>query len=60
LISSTEYRSDLIDSYDEAYLGQPADGGGISTFLAQFALGATNNEIQASFLASGEFYAESD
>ncbi len=59
LLTSAEYRSDLIASYYQAYLGRPADAGGISTFLNQFAQGAGNDAVQADLLSSGEFYAES-
>jgi hypothetical protein len=59
LLTSTEYRNDLIASYYQAYLDRPADGGGISTFLGQFAQGASNDAVQASLLGSAEFYADS-
>jgi Domain of unknown function (DUF4214)/Bacterial Ig-like domain (group 3) len=59
LLTSTEYRSDLIASYYQTYLDRPADGGGISTFLGQFAQGASNDAVQAALLSSAEFYAES-
>ena len=60
ILGSTEYRSDLIDSYYQSYLGRPADGGGISTFLTLFAQGATNTAVQSALLGSGEFYAEAN
>jgi hypothetical protein len=60
LLTSAEYRSDLIASYYQAYLGRPADAGGISTFLAQFTQGASNDAVQAALLGSGEFYTESE
>ena len=59
LLTSTEYRSDLIALYYQTYLDRPADGGGISTFLGQFAQGASNDAVQAALLSSAEFYAES-
>ncbi len=59
LLSSTEYRSDLINSYYEAYLGRPADSSGIATFVGLFAHGASNNAVQADLLSSEEFYAGS-
>ena len=58
LLTSTEYRSDLIASYYQAYLDRPADRGGISTFLGQLARGASNDAVQAALLGSAEFYAE--
>jgi hypothetical protein len=60
LLTSAEYRGDLIESYYQAYLGRPADGGGISTLLALFAQGASNDAVQAALLSSGEFYSESE
>ena len=60
LLTSVEYRSDLIASYYQAYLGRPADGGGISTFLGQFAQGAGDDAVQAALLGSAEFYADSE
>jgi trimeric autotransporter adhesin len=60
LLTSAEYRSDLINSYYQAYLGRPADGGGISTFLGQFSQGASNDAVQAELLGSAEFYTESE
>ena len=59
LLTSAEYRSDLIASYYQTYLGRPADSGGIATFLAQFAQGASSDAVQADLLSSGEFYAKS-
>ena len=60
LLTSPEYRSDLIASYYQAYLGRPADGGGIGTFLVQFAQGASNDDVQADLLGSAEFSADAD
>jgi hypothetical protein len=60
LLTSTEYRSDLIGSYYQAYLGRPADVGAISTLLGQFAQGASTDAVQAALLGSAEFYTESE
>ncbi len=59
LLTSTEYRRDLINAYYEAYLGRPADSSGIATFVGQFAQGASNDAVQADLLSSEEFYAGS-
>jgi hypothetical protein len=59
LLTSDEYRSDLIASYFHAYLDRPADGGADTTFLSQFAQGASDDDVQAALLGSAEFYAKS-
>jgi hypothetical protein len=55
LLTSAEYRSDLVASYYLQYLGRPADGGGISTFLTLFAQGADAENVQAAIMGSAEF-----
>jgi hypothetical protein len=55
LLTSTEYRRDLIATYYQQYLGRPADSGGIATFLNLFAHGADAENVQAAIMASAEF-----
>ena len=55
LLTSTEYRQDLIASYYQQYLGRPADAGGMATFLTLFSQGASAESIQAAIIGSAEF-----
>ena len=55
LLTSTEYRQDLITSCYQQYLGRPADAGGLATFLDLFGQGASAENIQAAILGSAEF-----
>jgi hypothetical protein len=55
LLTSTEYRQDLIASYYQQYLGRPADAGGLATFLDLFSQGASAESIQAAIIGSAEF-----
>jgi hypothetical protein len=55
LLTSTEYRRDLVASYYQQYLGRPADAGGIATFVNMFTQGADAESVQAAIIASAEF-----
>jgi diacylglycerol kinase len=55
ILSSTEYRSDLISSYYVAYIQRAPDPGGLATFLAGLASGAGDEAVQAGILGSTEF-----
>jgi hypothetical protein len=56
ILTSTEYDSDLISSYYEAYLNRPADPGGITTFVSLYNHGANDEVVQEVILDSTEFY----
>jgi hypothetical protein len=58
ILSSPEARTFLINDAYEAYLGRPADAGGMSYWQAEFATGQlTDEEFVASLIGSPEFYA---
>ncbi len=59
ILSSTEYYSDLVDSYFEQFLQRSDDPGGLATFLNQLLSGVTDQEVIAAILGSQEFYAKS-
>ncbi len=58
ITTSVEYLSDQIAADYRAFLGRPADPGGLATWLAAFAAGATNEEVDAAILGSPEFFAD--
>jgi Domain of unknown function (DUF4214) len=58
LVTSAEYRADLVNGYYEAYLGRPADAAGLATYLGQLEHGASDQAVQAALLGSAEFYAK--
>ena len=59
IVTSSEYRSDLVNGYYEAFLGRARDAGGLSYWMAQLNGGASDQSVIAGFLGSGEFYADS-
>ncbi len=59
ILSSTEYYSNLVDSYYEQFLQRPDDPGGLASFLNQLQSGITDQEVIAAILGSQEFYAKS-
>lgn len=56
VLSSTEYRTDLLQSWYERFLGRPIDPSGLATFLGQMAAGASDTTVLAEILGSDEFY----
>ena len=58
ILTSTEYRADLIRSYYKSYLGRAVHAGELATFLARFSGGASNENVQADILGSTEFFNE--
>ncbi len=56
LLNSTEYRTNQINSWYQAYLGRSVDPSGLSQYLGSFANGATDEQIQAALLGSTEFF----
>lgn len=59
LTNSGEYHADVVRTAYEAYLGRPADSGGLAAFTGLLARGGTQQQVIASLVASGEFYADS-
>jgi hypothetical protein len=57
-LSSTEYRTDLVNDYYETFLGRASDSGGLTYWVAQLAGGASNESVIAAIVGSSEFYAD--
>ena len=55
-LTSAEYRSDLLSGYFQTYLGRPVDSSGLASFGGLFALGATDEDVQAAVVGSPEFF----
>jgi hypothetical protein len=58
LLSSTEYRSDLVNGYYDHFLGRAADSAGLSYWLAQLAGGVRDESVIAAIVGSPEFYTD--
>jgi hypothetical protein len=58
ILGTSEYRTDLINSYYQAYLGRPADQAGLANFLNYMQSGGTDQGVQAQILSSPEFFAD--
>lgn len=59
ILSSQEYRTDLITGYYEKFLHRAPDPGGLATWLSAFGSGASDQLVIASILATPEFWADS-
>ena len=57
-LTSTEYRSDLVESYYSSYLGRTADAGGLASWVQAFQSGLSDQTVLAAVLGSGEGYAK--
>lgn len=58
ILSSQEYRTDLITAYYEKFLDRAPDPAGLSTWLFAFASGASDEQVIGSILATPEFWAD--
>jgi hypothetical protein len=56
-LTSTEYRTDLIDSYYATFLERQPDPMGLATWLGAFQSGSTDQQVLASIFGSAEGYA---
>lgn len=56
---SSEYRAGLIGGSYREFLGREADGGGLGSWLTAMGGGLTIQSMEAGFLASEEYYAQS-
>jgi len=56
LLTSGEYRQDLIEADYQKYLGRSADAGGLNYFIGLFQKGATDETIVSTLVASGEYF----
>jgi hypothetical protein len=54
-VTSDEFRTTLLDGFYQRYLGRHIDGSGLSTWLRQLQGGATQEQIEAALLTSGEY-----
>lgn len=57
ILTSTEYRSRLIDSYYQDFLARPADSGGLAAWLSSFRSGARDEQVLSGIISSDEFFA---
>jgi hypothetical protein len=53
---SDEYYATIIRPAYEKYLGREADGGGIAYWTSQMQAGLTDEQLEANFIASDEFF----
>ena len=56
VLNSTAYRTRLITSFYQTYLLRAPDTAGLNYFLNLKAVGATDQQVQAIFLGSAEYY----
>ncbi len=57
-LTSTEYRTDLIEVDYQTFLGRSADQAGLNSFLQAMQMGATDQEVLATIFGSPEGYAK--
>src|SRR5262249_30233705 len=55
ITSGTEYRTNLINNFYNAYLGRSAGPGEVSYWLSQFASGFTTEQLQARLLGTVDY-----
>ncbi|MGD0256192.1 MAG: DUF4214 domain-containing protein [Acidimicrobiales bacterium] len=60
IVTSSEYRSDLVNDYYETFLGRAPDSAGLSFWMAQLSTGVSDNSVLSGILGSDEFYTDSD
>lgn len=56
VLTSPEYRTDLVESYYERFLHRSADSSGLSFWVGQLESGASDQEVIAGIASSGEYY----
>jgi hypothetical protein len=56
ILSSTEYRADLVNSYYETYFGRSADAAGSATWVGLLSAGASDESVQGILLGSAEYF----
>jgi streptogramin lyase len=57
VLTSTEFRQDLVQGYYQAYLHRAADSAGLQSWLGALATGVSDDRIVVGFLNSDEFLA---
>lgn len=56
LLTSQEYRTNLVEGYYQQFLGREADPGGLSTWVGSLDSGADDQSVLEGLLGSDEFY----
>jgi hypothetical protein len=56
ILTSPEYRHDLVNNYYQTYLGRTADSSGLPFWVNQLARGSSDEALLAGILASPEYY----
>jgi hypothetical protein len=56
LVTSKEYRTDLVNGWYQRYLGRAADAAGLAGNVAALAAGTTDEQVIAGLVGSGEFF----
>jgi hypothetical protein len=56
IFSSSEYQTDLVQSFYKADLGRTADPSGLGFWISQLQSGQTDEQVQAGILGSGEAF----
>jgi uncharacterized protein (TIGR03118 family) len=55
--SAESYATNVINPLYQQFLGRPSDPGGVAYWTSQMQQGMTDQQLQASFIGSAEFYA---
>lgn len=58
IVTSAEYRADLVEGWYQSFLGGPADPSGLQLWTNHLANGATDQSVEAGIASSPEFYAD--
>ncbi|HVX63016.1 MAG TPA: DUF4214 domain-containing protein, partial [Pirellulales bacterium] len=56
VLSTTEYRQDVVQAAYQQFLGRAADPGGLSYWVGQLQAGATDQQLNAGLAGSEEYY----
>ncbi len=56
LVSSAEYRGDLVNAFFEQFLDRPAEPGALATFVGLLNAGATDQQVISDLVGSPEFF----
>jgi FKBP-type peptidyl-prolyl cis-trans isomerase len=57
VLTSPEYRTDLVEGFYETYLHRAADAGGLSYWVGQLDQGASTQDVIAGFVSAAEYMA---
>jgi hypothetical protein len=56
ILTSPEYRRDLVNDYYQTYLGRPADSSGLAFWVTELGGGSSDEAVIAGILASPQYY----